>query len=439
MGEYIGGLFDSGTAPGEIPDSTVYIETGVPSASGASPGYITNAILDMMDMLHRANVSLYAFDPRGFVSQRERFREMEGAEPTLRMNDALRQAQDGLKLMAEASGGAAVVDSDGFDAGLTRLSTDLDHYYLLGFYPSDPNRKGYHRINVKVNRPGATVRYRRGYQLGREVKAPKNTDPLAALTASVVPTSELPMRMTAIPLPSGRKAAAVAVAFELTVPVKELERSDGRLVDTLKYSVLAADMKASKIRQRFTRTANITLKPTAQALRDKPDRIPYQLMTGMQLDPGLYQIRVSAISDTLGKGGSVYLTLDVPDFTKPPVAISGIALGYADGARVASGLSKLMVKAAPQFPIQLSLDREFTAQNRMSVYFEVKRENLAQVAAKIQAIDAKGAVLAEIDQPIPQKQAGVVVQLPLTTFGPGAYALRVTAGEASRQIAFSVR
>jgi hypothetical protein len=251
------------------------------------------------------------------------------------------------------------------------------------------------------------------------------------------------MRMTAIPLPSGRKSAAVAVTFELTVPVKELERADGRLVDSLKYSVLAADMKSSKIKQRFMRTAKIALKPTTAADKDKPERIPYQLTTGMQLDPGLYQIRVSAISDTLGKGGSVYLTLEVPDFTKPSLAISGLALGYADGRRVATGMSRAAAGVAPRFPIDLSLGREFTAKDRMQVYFEVARKAPAGVTTRVEALNTSGRVVAQTERTVAATEPGTTVVLPLTGFEPGAYTLRVTAldtsAPASRQIAFIVR
>ena len=44
---------------------------------------------------------------------------------------------------------------------------------------------------------------------------------------------------------------------------------------------------------------------------------------------------VSATSAKLGKGGSVYLGVDVPDFRSAPVVLGGLSIGYAEGARVA--------------------------------------------------------------------------------------------------------
>ena len=57
-----------------------------------------------------------------------------------RWNNPIRQAQDGLTIMAEATGGFAVTDTDDFTSASHRIIEDLDHYYLLGFYPSDPGR-----------------------------------------------------------------------------------------------------------------------------------------------------------------------------------------------------------------------------------------------------------------------------------------------------------
>ena len=57
----------------------------------------------------------------------------------------------------------------------------------------------------------------------------------------------------------------------------------------------------------------------------------------VQRDPGNYQLRASALSKKLDRGGSVFLDITVPDFSKTPLALTPIALGYADGARVPVG------------------------------------------------------------------------------------------------------
>jgi VWFA-related protein len=64
-----------------------------------------------------------------------------------------------LKEMTEGSGGFTI-DMKSFDEDLDRLINDLDHYYLLGFRPTNPGSRDYRGLEVRVNVPGATVRVR---------------------------------------------------------------------------------------------------------------------------------------------------------------------------------------------------------------------------------------------------------------------------------------
>ena len=71
---------------------------------------------------------------------------------------------------------------------------------------------------MTVNRPGVTVRHRKGYRLGNSPAAPKNKEPLVALSAGVLPRSALPLRMFATPVGVLGKTARVAVAVEVRAP-----------------------------------------------------------------------------------------------------------------------------------------------------------------------------------------------------------------------------
>src|SRR5205823_3566099 len=110
----------------------------------------TDALIQMMEAMRRSNVSTYAIDPRGLVASKDLARECFPAPATGRdpcaeglsdFESDVRQAQSGLRIMSEASGGFAVTNTDDFTAGLRRIVEDLDHYYLLGFYPSDTKGK----------------------------------------------------------------------------------------------------------------------------------------------------------------------------------------------------------------------------------------------------------------------------------------------------------
>lgn len=68
-----------------------------------------------------------------------------------------------VRRMAELTGGQATTLRRA-DYALNRLDQATRLQYLLGYYPTNPAWDGrYRQISVKVNRPGATVLYRRGY------------------------------------------------------------------------------------------------------------------------------------------------------------------------------------------------------------------------------------------------------------------------------------
>lgn len=78
--------------------------------------------------------------------------------------DQLRQAnlQEPLIDLADRTGGTAVLNTRNFDGALRALAKDFDSFYSLGFRARGGDGLR-HAIEVKVKRPGFTVRHRTGY------------------------------------------------------------------------------------------------------------------------------------------------------------------------------------------------------------------------------------------------------------------------------------
>jgi VWFA-related protein len=113
---------------------------------------------------NRANVSFYPVDPRGLVAFDSPIGPRQPPPPALDWA-ILRERQNNLRTMAEETDGLAVVNTSDLNAGLRRITDDLTSYYLLGYYTTNPALDGkYHRITVRVKRPGAEVRARKGYR-----------------------------------------------------------------------------------------------------------------------------------------------------------------------------------------------------------------------------------------------------------------------------------
>ena len=85
-------------------------------------------------------------------------------------------SQDSLRALAEETGGFAAVNTNQFATAFDRIVSDNSSYYVLAYYPPTDKKDGkFHRIEVKVTRPGLTVRARRGYMAPKAKPAPKTT------------------------------------------------------------------------------------------------------------------------------------------------------------------------------------------------------------------------------------------------------------------------
>jgi VWFA-related protein len=457
IGKDLSGIFGAMRPQGDAPDGGLtYATTGNLEALTVLPKnpYHAEALIDMMEAMRRSNVATYAIDPRGRVDSKDLARECFPAPGSGRdscsegMTDwesPVRQAQHGLEMIADASGGFAVTNTDDFTSGVARIVDDLDQYYLLGFYPSDSKGKGYRLLDVQVpGHPEWKLRFRRGYVAGGGTGgAPRNADPLTALSTGILPRTDLPLRLTAIASPGAADLTHLVLALEVSVPRRDLQGADGKVRDTLEYEVLVVDAKKSKVRSIGGLAAQLVLSPSADAGATPPDTIAYQVTHGLDVLPGRFEFRVSAMSGKLSKGGSVYFDMDVPDF-RAALALGGIAIGYAEGARVPVAPST-QSRAGATVPFPLTLDREFASADTLRVHVEGVAPAGASMTAAIEVVDAASGRL--VASPPPSVTAPPIVRLeaaiPLQGLTPGAYVLRAIlragATQAVREAGFAVR
>ena len=120
---------------------------------------------------NRANTTIYTLDPRGLVAGQDIDEPVDPQE----WNEHLRKTQDTMRVLADDTGGIAVVNQNDFDKALKRIDADSSDYYILGYYSSNPDPTHRRRkIEVRVNRPNVTVQARDEYVL-RSVPLPKVT------------------------------------------------------------------------------------------------------------------------------------------------------------------------------------------------------------------------------------------------------------------------
>ena len=101
----------------------------------------------IMQSANRGNVSFYPIGPGGFSAT---------YEPMSAQNRSLH-------MRADLTDGTAIVRPTEMDNGLRRMIADLSSYYLAGYYSTAKPDGKFHRITVRVKRPGIDVRARSGY------------------------------------------------------------------------------------------------------------------------------------------------------------------------------------------------------------------------------------------------------------------------------------
>jgi hypothetical protein len=178
-------------------------------------------------------------------------------------------AQESLISLAQETGGIAVVGNNDIAGGLTRIERDTSRYYVLGYVADPTNSPGkFRKIEVKVKRPGLTVRARRGYvpadlksATRRDTGIKPGTSPaLVAALTNPVPVGEVPLRVWAAPFKGTGKNASVVLAVEVDGAALKYEQRGDRLIEDLELSIVAADQNG-KIRGSDRQTLNLQLKP----------------------------------------------------------------------------------------------------------------------------------------------------------------------------------
>src|SRR6185503_217214 len=283
-------------------------------------------------------------------------------DPSLRLDTTglqsdLQMSQDSLRVLADETSGFAAVNTNDFNSAFARIVKDNSAYYVLGYYPPGQRKDGrFHKLEVKVSRPGVKVRARGGYSTPH-VKPPKppslaanDTPPvLAEMLDSALPKSGFPMQMHA---GAFRGAVAkdnkprVVVTVELAGDGFKFTEKNGIFHDVLDLSLLTVDAAGKPTGK--NQKVNLDLKPRTHQLLAATG---FRVLSELEVPPGRWQFRVAGRSENSGAAGSVFYDLDVPEFDKQDLALSGLVLTSSTAGLVpTAGTSPLLKEVLPGPP-----------------------------------------------------------------------------------------
>ena len=430
-------------------------------------GMLIDDIRQTINAAARSNVSIYAVDPRGLTTDLSidvaGFADQQagGGDPnttpdatgigTRGVHNEVFFSQMNLRALAEETNGYAAVNSNDFAGAFDRIVRDNSSYYVLAYYPPQSKRDGkFHKIQVRVSRPGVTVRARRGYVAPRVRSISTRATPGAGSSAAVtealnspIGVSDLAMRVFAAPFKGTAPNASVLFGIEMSG--HDLSLDSGAKVEIAYFAIdTAGKTKAGK-----TETITLNLRPESKA-RVAENGLRY--MNRLDLPPGRYTLRIATRDVSGGKVGSVSYDLDVPDFAKNQLSMSGVAITSMLGSALMTARPDEQIKnVLPAFPTAL---RTFPRNDEIALFAEIYDRPGQPHAVDITSIvrSDEGTVVFKNEEERQSSElqgasGGYLYQarVPLTDLRPGLYVLTLEArsrlGEhpaVTRQIPFRI-
>jgi VWFA-related protein len=406
---------------------------------------VLESIKDAAAAAVRSNVSFYTIDPRGLGGLSNEMMEVQPVidDPSLRLDttglqDDLQNSQDSLRTLADETSGFAAVNTNDFNSTFARIVKDNSAYYVLGYYPPGQRKDGrFHRLEVKVSRPGLKVRARGGYSTPH-IKPPKppsvagnDTPPaLAEMLESPLPKGGFPMQMQAGAFRGGQgkdkdDKAKVVVTVELSGEGFKFTEKNGLFHDVLDLSVLSVDPSGKPTGK--NQKIALDLKPRTHQLLTATG---FRVLSELDVPAGRWQFRVAGRSENSGAAGSVFYDLDVPEFDKGSLALSGLVLTSSTAGLVPTAGSAPLVKEV--LPGPPTATRAFYPFDTLAVFMEIyeaeKVAHTLDVATTLTAADGNVAYRVADERSTASANGAAIVhtaQIPLKDIPPGIYTLRV--------------
>jgi VWFA-related protein len=309
-------------------------------ATRGCPGELASIMQDVFRKSQRGNINIYSVDPGGYRGYetylttpiRRGGRPAERVMPLGVAQRAARTRREFLQIAADYTGARAIVNTDAYERDIDQIFEEAGSYYLVGYQTSNGKPDGrFRRVDVKVRRPGMTVRSRSGYYAPREgtlVTAEQRGTPATADLGLVGMYSPAGLALRAVASPIARSSTTTKhtdVALVLTVRLPAVR---GALAETLTVvrTLYDAEGRAGPPVQE---KVNLTLQSTSG------DELRYDVYQRLSLPPGRHTVRLNATSAALDRSGTVYADVEVPDFTRPAITASSIVLGMRTDPPVA--------------------------------------------------------------------------------------------------------
>ena len=386
--------------------SVLFVSTWAPGGMG---GFAMDEFNQVQRAAAKSNTAFYTYDPRGLM---------------VGMSRNIMAAHEWLQVLAEQTGGRAIVNTNDGRRAMASMISDSAAYYLVGYSSTEDPRDGkFHNVKVRVKRPGVEVRARSGYwamdaealeRLSNPPPPPVDPAINAALDMAAAPEMGRAVRAWAGVDRDAAGKSVVTIVWESSIANGSGAIRESDIVDRVDVTASSA---ATSFRGRAPRDA---------AAATSSGSVTFAAAAGA-LD-----VRLSARSADNAPLDTAMLTVAVP---------SASALGTATPVFFRGRTARDVTGAAAR-PTAL---REFRHDEVVAVRAHgwTAAGDAPQMSARL--LSDHGELLLELDaRPVDGATGTVDVALPVSALGLGRYVVEIVAedtiGGSVRQLAaFRVR
>jgi hypothetical protein len=242
------------------------------------------------------------------------------------------ETQQGLVYLAKETGGFPIINQNDISGGVNKILEDQS-YYLVAYQPDaetfDPNVRRFNKIEIKIKRDGAKVRYRSGFFTSQKTaeETALNLNPGSTLMKALVSpfaVNGIDVKLNALFGHSKKRGYYVHSFLHIDandLQFKKMSNGEYRTV----FDILAisyGDNGQPVDKNSVTATLNVR-EDTYKKFLDQG--FAYSFVFPVK-KPGAYQMRVALVERSTNRMGSANQFVEIPNLKKEGLTLSGVIL-----------------------------------------------------------------------------------------------------------------
>lgn len=289
------------------------------------------------DAANRADVSVYSIDARGLFASppggdattaASTGTSMFSGASVYHQTDQREDSRDTLSTLSTDTGGRAFFDLGDLSDAFPKIQQDNGGYYLLGYnLAADIKRDGsWHSIRVKVNAPGAHVRYRSGYYAPKDFQHFASEDRKQQLDDAMQsedPYVDLPIAVETSAFRLNDRQIYVPIAAKISSSALQWAEKRGDKEDSFDFAAEVRAYPAGQVVAQLQDTIRVRLDPQHYA-QVSSSNLVYE--GGVVLSPGKYRLKFLARENEMGHIGSFETDIILPSRPAARLSMSSVLL-----------------------------------------------------------------------------------------------------------------